>query len=167
MLDVQAHGSDRLNVLITDGGERWAVQLPRLLEPQGVRSIRVGSLPEATEAIEHERIHVAVVDLALPSGPVAEPSQPAVPRPVPGGLKLLQLMRRLEPTPPAVIVRGRLFDPRYDDRHLAEALKLDVFSVLDQPVRIEQMLEVLRRILERYYGGMWPRRNPGRDRPEA
>jgi hypothetical protein len=31
---------DRLNVLLTDGRQHWATQLPQLLQPQGVRAIR-------------------------------------------------------------------------------------------------------------------------------
>ena len=52
-------------------------------------------------------------------------------------------------------VRDRRFDRR-DNRLLAEALRLEAFSVLDRPVELEQLLEVLRRLLARYYGGLWP-----------
>ena len=142
-----------MNVLLTEGDEPWALQLPRLLEPQGVRTIHVHTVDEAVDAIEHEPIHAAVVDLGLPleEGTVAVKGVADT-----GGLKLLRIIRRLHPTPPAVVVRGRLFDRRTDDRVLAEALKLQAFSVLDQPVHLEQMLETLRRLLQRYYGGQWP-----------
>jgi DNA-binding response OmpR family regulator len=153
----------RLNVLLTEGDELWADQLPRLLEPQGVRTLRVVSVDQAVEVIEQVPIHAAVVDLATPMAgdkPQAPRlgGQPAVDGvPQTGGLKLLRVIRGLRPTPPAVVVRGRLFDRRTDDRVLAEALKLDAFSVLDEPVQLEQVLETLRRLLHRYYGGVWPR----------
>jgi DNA-binding response OmpR family regulator len=158
MAAVRTHGGlapafgGRLNVLLTERDEPWAQQLPRLLEPQGVRTVRVHSVDEAVDAIEHESIHAAVVDLGLPLDGAA----PVRGLPETGGLKLLRIIRRMRPAPPAVVVRGRLFDRRTDDRMLTEALKLEVFSVLDQPVQLEQMLETLRRLLQRHYGGTWP-----------
>jgi DNA-binding NtrC family response regulator len=137
----------RLNVLLTDVDQEWAVHLPRLLEPQGVRAICAQSVKEAVEVIDRQPIHAAVVNLSLPmDGHDA----------IDGGLKLLRVIQRLDPTPPAVVIRGRQFDRRADDRLLAEALKLEVFSVLDLPVALEQVLEVLRRLLQRHYGGHWP-----------
>jgi DNA-binding NtrC family response regulator len=143
----------RLNVLITDRGQRWSSQLPRLLEPQGVRSFPVASADEALDLIHATPIHVAVVDLFIDSDPDHTPS----PQRLPGGLKLLQIIQRIDRRPPAVmIVRSRHFDPRVDDFVLNEALRLNAFSVLDQPVELEQMLSVLRRALERYFHGQWP-----------
>jgi len=148
-----AHGKRRLNVLLTDRGQRWAAQLPRLLEPQGVRSFTVRSSDEALNLIEATPIHVAVVDMFLDTQPDARPA----PQRLPGGLKLLQVIQHNAKRPPAVmIVRSRHFDPRVDNFVLNEALKLNAFSVLDQPVELEQMLSVLRRALERYYNGQWP-----------
>lgn len=144
----------RLNVLLTEGDELWAEQLPRLLEPQGVRTIRVVSVDEAVEVIGQVPIHAAVVRLGQESRGAADSPSGLVDT---AGLKLLRVIRRLQPTPPAVVVRGRLFDRRTDERLLSEALKLEAFSVLDQPVQLEQLLETLRRLLQRYYGGMWPR----------
>lgn len=143
---------NRLNVLMTEADEPWSQQLPRLLEPQGVRTIRVTTVNQAVRAMEHELIHAAVVDIALP---MHQPS-PQVEMVETGGLKLLRVIRRMHPAPPTVVVRGRYFDRRTDDRLLTEALKLEAFSVLDQPVQLEQLLETLRRLLQRHYGGQWP-----------
>lgn len=145
----------RLNVLLTEHapGDRWTDQLPRLLEPQGVHAIRATDVDEAVRAIEAQPIHAAVVDLRLPlhrEEPTEEDSGGGA------GLKLLRVIQRLDPAPPAVIVRGRRFDDRTDNRVLTEALKLDAFSVLDQPVELEQLLDTLRRLIQRYYGGHWP-----------
>ncbi len=147
-----AHGR-RLNVLLTDRGQRWSAQLPRLLEPQGVHSYTVATSDQALDLIEATPIHVAVVDMFIDTEPDAAPT----PRRLPGGLKLLQVIQRSTRRPPAVmIVRSRHFDPRVDNFVLNEALKLNAFSVLDQPVELEQMLSVLRRALERYFQGKWP-----------
>jgi DNA-binding NtrC family response regulator len=141
----------RLNVLLTDTDQPWALHLPRLLEPHGVRAIRVTGVEQAVEAIEREPIHAAVVEMDAGLGGSLGLADTA-----PRGLKLLRILQRLTPTPPTVVVRGRRFDRRLDDRLLTEALKLRAFSVLDQPVELEQMLEVLRRLLQRHYGGVWP-----------
>lgn len=182
MRAVPLEPGNRLNVLLTAGDDIWSQQLPRLLEPQGVRALRVRDVDEAMKVIAAEPIHAAVIDMELPMRRTASPSNPSQdatpdtnPRPTEGskmnrpgqaprpqgqvetgGLKLLRVIHRLDPTPPAVVVRGRMFDRRIDTRLLSQALRLDVFSVLDQPVQLEQMLEVLRRLLERYYGGLWP-----------
>jgi len=165
--DVGSVPGGRLNVLLTEADDLWAEQLPRLLEPQGVRTIRVVSVDQAVEVIEHVPIHAAVVGIGagkmdgnrLPEraeGLLAQKSSVPFSGPT-AGLKLLRIIRRLHPTPPAVVVRGRLFDRRSDERLLSEALKLEAFSVLDQPVELEQLLETLRRLLQRYYGGVWPK----------
>lgn len=152
-MSVPLQPEHRLSVLLSDSGGRWVEQLPRLLEPQGVRSIRVASVDQAVRAIESNPIHAAVVDLAMPMDGLA--AGPVTPERS-GGLKLLRVIHRLVPRPPTVVVRGRLFAGRDDDRVLAEALKLEAFTVLDQPVELEQLLGVLRRVLERYYEGHWP-----------
>lgn len=152
-INVDAAGNRRLNVLLTDRGEDWAAQLPELLEPQGVRSYRVSNADEAVELIEATPIHVAVLDMYLDGDPDAPPRAERLP----GGLKLLRVIQRIHARPPAVmVVRNRYFDPRIDNFVLAEALKLNAFSVLDQPVHLEQLLAVLRRAIERYFGGAWP-----------
>ncbi|MDH3583576.1 MAG: response regulator [Phycisphaerae bacterium] len=142
--------ANRLNVLLSEAEQPWAANLPRLLEPQGVRALCARDVDQALQIIEHETIHAAVIDMALPLGR----DEPA-PAGQTGGLKLLRVIQRLSPTPPAVVVRGRSFD-RMDDRLLGQALKLEAFSVLDRPVQLEQMLEVLRRLLKRFYGDAWP-----------
>lgn len=147
----EARGN-RLNVLLTEADEPWSRQLPRLLEPQGVRTICVTTVNQAVRAMEHEPIHAAVVDIALPMHQTVAMSGTMET----GGLKLLRVIRRMHPAPPTVVVRGRYFDRRTDDRLLTEALKLEAFSVLDQPVQLEQLLETLRRLLQRHYGGQWP-----------
>lgn len=147
----EPYAGGRLNVLLTDRGQSWVHQVPALLKPQGVRSYLAGSADEAIQLIHDTPIHVAVVDLLLDSDAEAPTGA------LPGGLKLLRVIQRIEQRPPAVVVvRGRRFDQRIDNFVLTEAMKLNAFSVLDTPVQLEQMLAVLQRALERFYGGQWP-----------
>jgi CheY-like chemotaxis protein len=163
VVSVRQQPDDRLNVLLTTDEQSLADHLPRLLAPQGVRAIWAPTLDQAVSALERSMIHVAVIDMAMPVDPAtgAGAAGPVRPLRLPGGMKLLQVIRRLDRRPPAVVVvRGRHFDQRTDDFLLAEALKLDVFSVLDKPVGLEQMLQVLQRALQRYFGGNWPSPRP-------
>jgi DNA-binding response OmpR family regulator len=146
--------SARLNLLLSYAGwqsEPWVDQLPRLLEPMGVSSLRAGTGREATELIRSHRIHVAVVDLGLPldvGDTVMEE----------GGPRLLELLSRLEQAPPTVAVKSSRTQAE-DRRCLNAALRLGVFAVIDRPRGMNDlnvMLEVLRRALCRFYRGRWP-----------
>jgi CheY-like chemotaxis protein len=141
----------RLNLLISYTGwrEESAVnQLPRLLEPMGIRSIRATSGEEAAEIIGSTRVHIAVVDLAMPLHRNREGA--------PAGSRILSLLRRLEQPPPTVVVRPSTPASRDSVRTLTDALREGAFAVLDRPVELETMLEVMRRVLRRHYADHWP-----------
>ncbi len=141
----------RLNLLLSYGaGQEGSVieQLPRLLWPLGIHSIRVTTGEGAARVICKHPIHIAVVDLTIP----LVPDSPARP----GGARILQLLRRLEEPPPTVVVRPRQPVARDSARGLAAALREGAFAVLDRPIELEAMLEVMRRILCRHYADEWP-----------
>lgn len=151
-----AQGGGRLNLLLSDAGwrdESWADRLPALLRPMGVEALRARTGREATETIRSHRIHIAVVDLGLPiDGDEATPGASE------GGVRLLELLRRLDNPPPTVVLR-RARTQRDAAREIASALRMGAFSVLDPPTDtagIERMLQVLRRVLERHYHNRWP-----------
>jgi CheY-like chemotaxis protein len=142
----------RLNLLLTYGGWREGTvvdQLPRLLSPMGIYSIRAESCEEAADVIRSLPVHIAVVDLSIPlqRGQQAADS---------GGARTLQLLKRLEPAPPTVVVRPPQPASRESVRGLLEALRTGAFAVLDRPLELETLLEVMRRILRRYYADAWP-----------
>ncbi len=143
--------ASRLNLLLSyGGGQEGSVieQLPRLLSPMGIYSIRVTTGEGAAKVIGDFPIHIAVVDLMIP----LVSDSPARP----GGARILQLLRRLEQPPPTVVVRPRQPITRDSSRELAEALREGAFAVLDRPIELETMLEVMRRILCRHYADEWP-----------
>jgi CheY-like chemotaxis protein len=149
-------GEPRLNLLLSYGGWRqdsFAEQLPCVLRPLGIHSIRVESGDEAARVIRQVTVHIAVVDLDIPLNPVEEASPQAL---QPGGARILQILRNLQQPPPTVVVRPRQAAARESGRTLAVALRAGAFAVLDQPVRLETMLEVMRRILRRHYADNWP-----------
>jgi DNA-binding response OmpR family regulator len=159
-----AQPGSRLNLLLTDGGwrdESWADRLPRLLSPLGVEARRAQSGSEAARLLDATHIHAAIVDLTLPMDDQGvarhahEQATTASAMPEEGGARLLKLLARVESPPPIIVVREPR-QSREDARDLFSALQHGVFAVVDRPVNMELMLEVLRRLLGRHYKGQWP-----------
>jgi len=147
-----AGGESRLNLLL--GYAKWrqdavAEHLPTLLEPLGIRCIRASTAREATDLVRTLQVHIAVVDLTIPMDGTD-------PRLDEAGSRVLELLRRLEQPPPTVVVRPPQPSVRESGRGLADALRQGAFAVLDGPVRIETMLEVLRRVVRRHFSDHWP-----------
>ncbi len=150
------HG--RLNLLLSYAGWReqsWVDQLPCLLQPFGITSIRVNSGSEAADVIRAQMMHIAIVDLGLPLETQCR-SKAMMPGAETGGMRILKLLRRLESPPPTVVIRQARDRTLANQRTLNEALRDGAFAVLDIPVRLEQMLEVMQRIVARYYSDAWP-----------
>ncbi|MBG85049.1 MAG: hypothetical protein CMJ40_10970 [Phycisphaerae bacterium] len=151
--------SPRLNLLLTYGGWRdmpAVLQLPRLLEPMGIRAMQAESGDEAARIINREPVHIAVVDLEIP----IDARTGITARPRSGGAKLLQLLKRLETPPPTIVVKPRHGSAREHARSLSQSLREGAFAVLDRPLELESLLEVLRRVLQRHYRNGWPQPGP-------
>ncbi|MHC4977161.1 MAG: hypothetical protein ACYTF7_11235 [Planctomycetota bacterium] len=162
MQSAHANPGVRLNLLLTDGGwrdESWADRLPRLLSPMGVEARRAQSGSEAADLLDNTRIHAAIVDLTLPMDARVQNHHAQrhsnASMPSEGGARLLKLLARVKNPPPIIVVREPRMS-REDARDLYTALQHGVFAVVDRPVNMELMLEVLRRLLTRYYHGRWP-----------
>lgn len=152
----------RLNLLLSYSGWHQSnpiEQLPRLLTPMGIFSYTVASCDEAEALIRDKAIHIAVVDLGIPlqrkpSAPQAGQSTAAGSS---GGARILQLLRRLDQPPPTVVIRPSHSTTRESQRTLCDAMREGAFAVLDAPLRLETMLETMRRVLRRHYADNWPR----------
>jgi DNA-binding response OmpR family regulator len=143
---------ERLNLLLTCGSWRddSAVrQLPQLLAPIGIRSLTAKNGEEAVRVIEKSDIHIAIVDLGIPLSEGAHNSRP-------GGERVLQLLRRLHPQPPTIVIRPRQATVRENARSLARSLQEGAFTVVDRPAVIETLLGALHRVLQRHYSDRWP-----------
>lgn len=153
----------RLNLLLSWAGWRtdsWADALPPLLEPLGVTSLRARTARQAEHTIRSIHIHIAVVDLGLPlddaGGTGLRPVSSASASQEESGPRILELLRRLESPPPTVVVKGPR-TARDESRHMAAALRCGAFAVVDRSgANLEQMLDVLRRCLHRFYQDRWP-----------
>ena len=180
MVNVHSEIEPRFNMLLTadrpHSESHWTRQLPRLLRPQGVAAYVAHSAREAVDLAEHRRIHAAVIDMGTPAEPDEQGSEDAAPgitapgitAPAPGlpsrptrgpvdyEMWLLELLRRLPNSPPVVIVRKPAFTQQQAVRTLSRALRLGVFSVLNKPVSVEQLLDVFQRLMDSRYEGAWP-----------
>jgi len=140
-----------LNLLLSvppDGRGPSLDQLARLLEPFGITSMQAESGEEAERLIRHTRVHIAVIDWSTPLASRGNTD--------PAGERILQLLRRLAPTPPVVVIRPPQAAHRENVRGLTAALREGAFAVVDRPVHLETMLEVMRRIVQRHYHDHWP-----------
>ncbi|MFP4145112.1 MAG: response regulator [Phycisphaeraceae bacterium] len=155
----------RFNVLLTEDRERavehWTRQLPRLLEPHGVQAFVARSGREALDLASEQEMHAALIDVLTPPDPARSASQRG-----PGGLWLLEVLRRMPQRPPAVLVASQQLTPNQVQRLLNQALRLGAFSVVDRPMELENLLAIIRRLLDRRYAGNWPGPDPHSDTNE-
>jgi DNA-binding response OmpR family regulator len=152
MRNASVHPGARLNLLLSYGGwrEHAAVrQLPRLLEPMGICALEADTCEEAASLIQHQPVHIAVVDLEIPLSHTGQQQTP-------GGARILQLLRRLDQPPPTIVVRPRQANNRQDVRELLASLREGAFAVIDRPLQLETILDTLRRVLRRHYQDAWP-----------
>lgn len=152
-LNADAPGFNRLNLLLTAPpwrGGTWADQLPSLLEPIGVTAMRAQSARQAERVIRSAEVHIAVVDLSLPLDECMSQAGEE------GGTRILDLLSRMPAPPPTVVVqapRGH----RDGARSMNAALRCGAFAVVDRSAAdLELMLEVMRRVLAKFYGSRWP-----------
>ena len=84
-----------------------------------------------------QRIHVAVLDETLDGM---------------GGLQVARVLHETPHAPPVIL----LSDAAAARNLLQQALALRVFSVLNKPVELNALLDVLARVVRRHYGNRWP-----------
>lgn len=162
MHDTALQPNARFNVLLTEDREHsaghWTRQLPRLLQPQGVRAYVARSGREAVDMVNDLEIHAALIDLATPQDAPTNPAPGNSPSSVGDaqGLWVLEVIRRLPQRPPVVVVNSRAIARNQAQRCLNQALRLGAFSVVNRPSDIEDMLSVIRRLIDRQYEGAWP-----------
>lgn len=162
MVQINAQARSKLNVLLAQdrpqAPEHWIQQLPRLLEPQGVASYVARTGREAIELAQQIEIHAALIELSDLNLSSLSSVSWTYTNNNPAGTWLMELFRRMRNRPPVVLIRGRYASTKQVDRLLQEALRMGVFSVLNAPVELEQILVVFRRLIDRQYSGIWPSR---------
>jgi DNA-binding NtrC family response regulator len=128
--------ANRLTVLLANEQEGWHRTVRGLLEPQGVRTLSVRSGREVLDVLQHDDVHVAVLDAQMPQL---------------GGMQVVKMMQQAGRQTPSILLAEHL-----TNQLMQEALALQVFSVLSKPVDYQALLDSLARVVRRHYEGRWP-----------
>lgn len=104
---------------------------------------------EADRVARSERVHIAVIDLSIPVDSTPGCCEAA-------GGRIIELLRRSTRPPAMVLVRPRSPSPRMQRRGLVDALSWGVFAVVDRPVPVERLLQLLHAVVARRFNDRWP-----------
>jgi len=131
MVLVRPKFEEEVNVLVSEANWGWPSALERIFRPRGINLLVAESASEFVNVIERKRIHTTIVDMD------SEKSN---------GLATIKVIRISYPRVPCILLSGQASEDL-----LGEALKLDVFSVIDKPVDMSVLLEQLNRLFVKRY----------------
>ena len=121
---------DEINVLASEANWAWPAALRDIFRPRGVNLLVAESAGEFIDVIEHKRIHTTIVDMDCGAG----------------GLTTIKIIRMDYPLLPCILLTSEA-----GETMLGKALKLDVFGVIDKPVDMNILLELLNRLFIKRY----------------
>jgi CheY-like chemotaxis protein len=122
---------DEVNVLASAADWAWPEAVRSLFKPRGVNLLVAQEPGEFVQVISHRRIHTTIVDMD------AERST---------GLATIKIIRMDYPLVPCILLTSRV-----DSDVLGRALELDVFGVIDKPVSMDLLQQVLNRLFLKKY----------------
>jgi DNA-binding NtrC family response regulator len=122
--------SDEVNVLTTQADWAWPLALRDIFRPRGVTLLVAESTNELVNVLRHRRIHTTIVDTDREQT----------------GLWALRIIRIEQPLMPCILLASNATGAMLD-----EALRLDVFSVIDKPVDMKILKELLNRLFVKKY----------------
>ncbi len=122
---------EEVNVLASGAHWAWPEALRRIFMPRGVNLLVAENATEFVNIIRRRRIHTTIVDMD------SEHSN---------GLATIKIIRMEYPLLPCILLSSTAGRDL-----LGEALRLDVFSVVDKPVDMLILLELLNRLFVKKY----------------
>ena len=122
---------EEINVLASSANWAWPLALRNLFEPRGVNLLVAENTDEFVSIIEQRRIHTTIVDLD------SEKSN---------GLTTVKIIRIDYPLLPCILLTTAI-----GETMLSNALRLDVFSVIEKPVDMNILREQLNRLFLKKY----------------
>jgi len=125
--------SDEINVLASQADWDWPLAVRQILRPRGVNLLVAESSNDIVNVLRQRRIRTAIVD--------TDAGAPA------GGLWTLKIIRMENPSIPCILLASNATRSILD-----EALRLDVFSVIDKPVDMRILKDLLNRLFVKRYG---------------
>jgi len=120
------------SILITDDDEGCRESLRAIVEPEGYRTLLASSGEEALDIVREERVHLALLDVQMPTLT---------------GLETLQLVREINAVLPCILVTADATDVL-----MREAFRMRAYSVIPKPVSRNVVLYTVVRTLVRVYG---------------
>jgi CheY-like chemotaxis protein len=122
------------SILLADDDHAFRDTIRGMLEPRGFRTYTAGNGEEALEIVEHEPVHLLMLDMHMPRLT---------------GLDTVRRIRQLNSRLPCVLLSGALNEAIVQQARLA-----DVFAVLAKPVSRCDITSAVDQIFRRVYG--WP-----------
>jgi CheY-like chemotaxis protein len=120
------------SVLITDDDRESRETLRDIVEPQGFRTLLASSGEEAIEIVQHEHVHVVLLDMYMPTLT---------------GLETIRIVRQVNAVLPCILVTADA-----TEELIRQALLLHAYSVIPKPVSKNVVLYTVVRALGRTYG---------------
>ncbi|HVK12666.1 MAG TPA: response regulator [Gemmataceae bacterium] len=120
------------SILITDDDRGVRETLAEIVEAQGFRPVLAANGEEALQIVEHEPVHLALLDMQMPKLT---------------GLETLQLVRQIHALLPAILITADA-----TRELMRRAFDAQVFSVVPKPVNAQVVVTTVVRALVRVYG---------------
>jgi DNA-binding NtrC family response regulator len=122
---------EEINLLTSGVNWAWPQAVRNILRPRGVNLLVAENTNDFVHIIERRRIHTTIVDME--SG-------------ISDGLATIRIIRKRYPLLPCILLTRAA-----GESLLGNALRLDVFSVIDKPVDMHILQEQLNRLFIKKY----------------
>jgi DNA-binding NtrC family response regulator len=122
---------EEINVLASEASWAWPEAVRYIFRPRGVNLLVAENASEFINILERKRIHTAIIDMD------SEGSD---------GLATVKIIRMDFPLIPCILLSSSI-----GETLLGNALRLDVFSVIDKPVDMHLLQEQLNRLFIKKY----------------
>ncbi len=121
---------NEINVLTSEARWAWPRAVEDIFRPRGINLRVARDAGEFVNIIERRRIHTAILDMDSQAG----------------GLVTVKIIRMDYPRIPCIVLTSKA-----EQNLLGEALRLEVFSVIDKPVDMSILKEQLNRLFMKKY----------------
>ena len=133
---------ENINILISNADWAWPQAVASIFQPRGVNALVAQTSAETVRIIANNRIQLAILDDTGPTSGCAATSSDT-PK---SGMNTLKLIRKHDQLIPCILVAREM-----NRRALADALALNVFSVVAKPVDMSLLVEQMDRLFMKYY----------------
>ena len=119
------------SILIADDDRDSRDALRDIMQPEGFELYLASSGEEAIDIVQHQDVHLALMDMHLPKLT---------------GLETMQIVQQIKGLLPTILISAD-----HDDNLLRKALSAHAFCVLAKPVSRNVVIYVVSRAIEKFY----------------